>query len=195
MQLREACIILPLTDNEGVSLDSVHTEVQEAFAYHWDGWTSQPITGGWRDLSGQVRTEHSVLYTVAMQQDDHGINRLLLHSLADYILEAARQQSVYVRHTDGTVEFASHADSMRSLESIREANRRRMQEVSEHIVSANVAGTAPIRVIPGITSNEAVALLQNDDVIILHHSQVEEFITEIREIVRAQSQEHDEARA
>lgn len=98
--MREARIICPLYDNEGASLADTHTELEGKLIEHFGGCTKVRGTGF--DMSrGEVVIESVFVYDVAMTMGLE--NRSILAGLAEWLLFAADQRSVYLRYPDGEV--------------------------------------------------------------------------------------------
>lgn len=99
--MREARIILPLCDNAGQALSSVHADLKLRLGREFGGWTATPVDGGWAGPLGQIYEDKSLAYDVAVPED-RGHE---LRCLARYLAQAARQQCIYLRLPDGHVEF------------------------------------------------------------------------------------------
>lgn len=106
--MQEAFIILPLLDNSGASLDQVHAALELDLLDGFDGFTSETVTGAWRDVTtGRVYREDNIRYTVAA--DYFSNSRLVsrLENLAAKYARAAGQLAVYVKHATGEVVLCS----------------------------------------------------------------------------------------
>lgn len=101
--MREAHIIVPLRDNDGIMLHDLHNTVQDVLTNEWGGWTSTICRGGWLAPNGDKINENVVKYTTAME--DNLTNLMLLDTLAHVILVDGRQQRVYYVGPDREVHF------------------------------------------------------------------------------------------
>ncbi len=101
---REAKIILPMVDNSGNSLETVHTKLGEELTMTFGGATVDFGQAGlWRNRFGEIKSEPVAIYLVAVNDDPEA--RTQLNEIAKRYGEQARQQVVYVRHASGEVQF------------------------------------------------------------------------------------------
>ena len=103
--MREACIILPIADNEGNGLDNVHSELKRDLCAWFGGCTVTKGDGAWLNSQGKLYQEPVAIYTVAMEPSE--ANRFKLWDLARRLATDARQQAIYVRYADGSVDFVT----------------------------------------------------------------------------------------
>lgn len=100
--MREARIILPLSDNNGVSLREVHARLENTLCLHFGGATVMPMRGIWRDPeTGWMYAEEGLAYDVAMEPSP--ANDATLIDVARRIGADAGQLAMFVRTADGTV--------------------------------------------------------------------------------------------
>jgi uncharacterized protein with ATP-grasp and redox domains len=101
---REAKIILPMLDNSGNSLESVHRKLEDELTLSFGGATVDfGLRGLWRNRFGEIKSEPVAIYLVAVNDDPDA--RTQLNEIAKRYGEQARQQVVYVRHANGEVQF------------------------------------------------------------------------------------------
>ena len=101
--MQEARIILPLSDNDGEALETVHDSLTEKLADIFGGFTRHNGIGGWRSPNGAMYREAVALYDVACEPSLD--NLFKLRQLAQWLKGAARQQAIYLRMPTGHVEF------------------------------------------------------------------------------------------
>jgi hypothetical protein len=106
--MRLATLILPTHDNDGESLNDVHSALRADIADAFGGFTAYATTGAWRN-GNSVVTESGVAYdiahdTVTLQGHD---SRETLESLARFHGRVARQECVYLAFRDAEVLFVS----------------------------------------------------------------------------------------
>lgn len=100
--MREGRIILPVFNNAGKDLDTLHTQVQDALVAAFGGFTASQCWGGWfNPTTRKTQKEDVVCYEVA-GEEGYSTN-VLLDSIADFILRESDQYSVYLRYPDGSV--------------------------------------------------------------------------------------------
>ncbi len=118
--LREARLIIP-RKSEHV-LEVVRRELVELF----DGYTETRGRGACKLASGCTCTEEIHIFDVAIPERGVGV----LKNLAEYVAIAAKQESVYLRHPHGTVEFVKPDSSL--LASIERGYKQRIYEHGRH---------------------------------------------------------------
>jgi hypothetical protein len=100
--MREAKLILPVYDNRGISLVNVHEALHAKLAHHFKGYTATTADGGWKGGSEPV-----IVYTIAMRNTSRNNERL--YDIAEWLVEQAQQDAIYVKHPDGTVQLVTEA--------------------------------------------------------------------------------------
>lgn len=96
--MREARLIVPLAVPAAVA-GRVETLLLDAFG----GFTAVDGRGAWRSPAGVDHIEPVRVYTVAVE--DRHVDRIMLRAIAERVLYDGHQESVYLRHADGAVEF------------------------------------------------------------------------------------------
>lgn len=100
---REARIILPVFDNEGVDLGAVHSDLKRHVCEAFGGFTATPSMGGWLSPTGKLHEEPGIAYDIACE--DTATSRTVLRQIAFYLALEARQECIYLRLPSGRVEF------------------------------------------------------------------------------------------
>jgi hypothetical protein len=100
---REARIILPVYDNDGVDLAAVHTDLKRHVCEAFGGYTATPSLGGWLSPTGKIHEEPGVAYDIACE--DTAKARSELREIAFWLAVGARQECIYLRLPSGRVEF------------------------------------------------------------------------------------------
>jgi hypothetical protein len=72
--------------------DDPHLLLQTRLAKHFNGWTGWPSVGGWRNGEGEIETEQSRTYEVAISIHDRNVFRDIIAQWG----HAYGQESVYV---------------------------------------------------------------------------------------------------
>lgn len=103
--MRETSFILPLTDNDGNGLAHVHAEVQEELLNAFGGFTMEDVQGVWRNDEGRRFVDASKRYTVAFDDDPSRDNDYRFSLIAAQAGKRAKQECIYVRWSNGTVEL------------------------------------------------------------------------------------------
>lgn len=100
--MREASILLPTRNNDGMAVISAHAIVANALLDNFGGFTEESVRGQWLD-NGRVYSDESIRYTVAAT--DTPDNRAKLEATARQACADAEQICLYVRGFDGIVQF------------------------------------------------------------------------------------------
>lgn len=109
MARREARIILPLHDNEGVPLMAEHRAFGMRVAKAFGGFTAMPIQGGYANDNHPdgVQIEPGAQYTIACPDTPESVEAL--YAIAKDLLVSCRQKEVYLRLPNGDVEIIGAA--------------------------------------------------------------------------------------
>lgn len=102
--MREARIILPVTDNEGRSLQALHDQLQLELCRLFGGMTATGGQGGWVDDNGKLVRARVVVYDVAVSMDDEFAPATLYRIAAEYGARA-KQDCVFLRSPNGIAEL------------------------------------------------------------------------------------------
>jgi hypothetical protein len=105
--MREARIILPKTDNRGLSLAAIHSRLALDLVDTFGGATAADTHGLWRNGLGVLHVEDGTAYDVAV--DDNPENVAKLRDIATAYGKAADQEAVYLRLPSGDVEIIETA--------------------------------------------------------------------------------------
>lgn len=102
--MREAMIILPLADNNGASLEAVHTNLKKAIVKAFGGYTATASEGGWySEETDTLYEEPGKAYAIACK--DSVTVRNTLRTIAEDFATIAEQECLYLRLPSGEVEF------------------------------------------------------------------------------------------
>lgn len=108
--VRIAFLILPLRDNDGNRLTETHAALREALVDNFGGYTQYLVTGAWRNKDGDIFTEDSLKYEVAMTTSvERG--KVLVNIAAQACLRA-RQDCVMIQLASGVVHFIDAEGNM-----------------------------------------------------------------------------------
>lgn len=107
--MREARIILPLYDNDGIDLQDVHKSLKTRLCAEFGGYTATPSMGGWIDNSGKLYEEPGIAYDVAVPDDSIAIIETL-RDIAGLTGRKANQKAMYLRLPTGKVEILDTED-------------------------------------------------------------------------------------
>lgn len=99
--VKEAMMILPIANNDGVGLELVHKQLKRELCKAFGGYTAQPVEGGWLDDEGRLYEDKSIAYTVAMGSTKW----MALNNIAKRFCALAEQKCIYVRYPTGNVAF------------------------------------------------------------------------------------------
>ena len=100
--MHEACIILPVEDNNGLSLASEHKALGRALLEKFGGYSRSECVGSWLDpKTNVVHDDKSYMYTVAMSPTPK--NDKALFSIASSTAASCGQEAIYVRDAWGCV--------------------------------------------------------------------------------------------
>lgn len=100
--MREARIILPHRDNDGLDVSGAHQDLKLALIRQFGGYTTFNVWGGWRHpTTGAIVEDESAAYDVAVP--DNAVDGL--RRLAFQAGKTAHQDAVYLRLPTGEVEF------------------------------------------------------------------------------------------
>lgn len=105
-ETRDAKIILPTHDNDGVPLDFVRGALETVLLDNFGGFSSYEGTGAWRDDNGKVYKEPHWAFEVAFARDAKKVADLV--NIARWLANAARQDCIYLKTPDGLVHFINH---------------------------------------------------------------------------------------
>lgn len=101
--MREARIICPERDNSGSDLEVVRLSLARKLCDTFGGCTVSDGQGSWISASGALYREPVKLFDVACEPTKEA--RIALRRIAQTLKHDARQEAVYLRLPDGTVEF------------------------------------------------------------------------------------------
>jgi len=107
--MREARIILPLYDNDGVDLQAVHRSLKTRLCAEFGGYTATPSMGGWIDNTGKLYEEPGIAYDVAVPEANIGTIETL-RDIAAIAGRKAMQKAMYLRLPTGKVEILDTED-------------------------------------------------------------------------------------
>lgn len=99
--MKEARLIVPVNKNDGTPMPEVHKEIQRRLVRAFGGYTRARGFGGWASGSHVVE-EDIYIYDVAAAP---GRSREDLRRIGAFVMGAADQDAVYVRHADGVVDI------------------------------------------------------------------------------------------
>lgn len=95
-------LTLPLNDNEGHTLESVHRQLRYMLALYHGGFTATPAGGGWfNPETGSIKEEPVLVYTVDVADPPGEVHGQLVR-LAEAVKELASQDAVYLTRQDVT---------------------------------------------------------------------------------------------
>ena len=100
-------ITLPLLDNEGKTLEYAHNHLKRVLLNEYGGFTSSEVVGRWKDENGEVFTDVSQRYEVAIEVGEDWVN-LNIHSafavidLIKWLLINTDQKAIFTEY-DGFV--------------------------------------------------------------------------------------------
>ena len=104
--MKEARIILPLSGNEGQSVEQVHSALKRKLALEFGGFTAVPAFGGWVNPKGELVEEAVYVYDIGCsdvpKRDADAASEALVR-IAKWACEAADQVCVYVKDFSGEV--------------------------------------------------------------------------------------------
>lgn len=103
--MRIAQIILPKTDNDGRSMDDMHTLYQRLLCDTFGGFTAYTVQGGWMNTQGKLYLDNNIAYHIAM--DDTQTNRNALDTIARNATIEFSQEAIFVTYANGEVAFVS----------------------------------------------------------------------------------------
>lgn len=102
--MREARVILPMYDNDGHSLEHVHTYLKQQLCLAFGGYTAIKSFGGWMDRkTGKLYEEEGTAYDIAC--DDTQVTKDVLLGLAQILINLASQEAIYLRLPNGDVQI------------------------------------------------------------------------------------------
>ena len=107
--LREARIILPNADNDGLPLTMAHAGLARTLCATFGGLTAVPVRGMWVGPNGKLYDEPGTAYDVAA--DDTPANRAALIQIARDVGQRCQQEAMYVRFPSGDVTILNTAPS------------------------------------------------------------------------------------
>lgn len=94
--MRIASFILPLLDNDGASLATVHDTVKADLIQAFGGFTASMVQGGWRDEdTGVIYSDESVRYEVAADWAANARLERRFENLCARFCREARQLAVF----------------------------------------------------------------------------------------------------
>lgn len=99
--MKEARLICPVRDNNGLGLWQLHGLLEDKLVEAFGGATHTLSRGLWKDGSGKLYNKQVILYDIAAEDRAESVRKLV--GIARWLCKAARQHSVYVRLFDGRV--------------------------------------------------------------------------------------------
>lgn len=106
--MREAMIILPNANNDGVQLHDVQDFLAEQLIEAFGGCTIRAAFGAWHAPDGKTMREAVSEFVTACEPSVENAARL--RAIACHIGEVAHQLAVYVRYASGDVEIIDTAN-------------------------------------------------------------------------------------
>lgn len=102
-QIVERTIILPLKDNDGATLRSVHIELRAALLAIAGGFSHYRLSGAWQNDNGVIFTDKSIAYVVLVGRSVDSQIVALLPNLA----VSARQEAILTYSRDVAAQFVT----------------------------------------------------------------------------------------
>ncbi len=104
--LTESKLILPILDNDGLSLSKERLQIEDMILRDFGGFNRAASSGAWRDpVSGRVYSDDCLTYTIA--GDWSGVvQRRTLEGIARYAARIMRQECIYLS-LSGDVQFVA----------------------------------------------------------------------------------------
>ena len=104
--ISESKIILPVTDNDGVALDSAISLVEDMLLQQFGGFNVSESRGSWRDSKGgKVYVDKCLTYVIASEWDAP-VKAITLRMIAEMAATIMKQECIYIC-INGSVEFIS----------------------------------------------------------------------------------------
>lgn len=130
--MREAMVICPMKDNEGVSLEAVRMYAEHEMSTAFGGVTTTASSGSWVSPQGELITEP--VWQLVSAMDANEKNDATLKSIAKRILRHGKQQAVYMRAANGDVHIleADVGELMERLQGRAGTENKHMQSAIEH---------------------------------------------------------------
>lgn len=97
----ERTVIIPDVDNDGRSLASEQAAFEDRLLDIAGGFTSEQVRGAWRDSDGTVYRDHSIRYTVCLDEQQ---DARLLACLPD-VCASCRQEALFTASRPADVTF------------------------------------------------------------------------------------------
>ena len=104
--ITESKIILPVTDNDGVALDSAISIIEDMLLQQFGGFNVSESRGSWQDSdSGKVYVDKCLTYVIASEWD-LPVKAITLRLIAEIAAKIMKQECIYIC-INGSVEFVT----------------------------------------------------------------------------------------
>lgn len=101
---KEARIIVPQTDNDGISLKWLQSQFEDKIVSKFGGFTLQEAQGGWHSIQTRKTYLEAVwLYDLAVEDNKQVESELI--AIAARLKKEGRQEAIYLRLPAGKVVY------------------------------------------------------------------------------------------